>query len=56
MTPTAPNQYIRIPHIGRGPLVNVTGYHNPVDDFEKPRGNGMYWNWLSITAHLVLRE
>jgi len=40
-----PNQYIRIPHIGRGPLVNVTGYRDPVDDLENPHGE---WNLLEL--------
>ena len=43
----APNQYIRIPHIGRGPLVNVTGYRDPVDDLEKPHGE---WNLLELVV------
>jgi len=40
-----PNQYTRIPHIGRGPLNNVTGYRDPVDDLEKPHGK---WNVLEL--------
>jgi Domain of Unknown Function (DUF1080) len=36
-----PKQYIRIPHIGRGSLVNVTGYR----DLEKPHGE---WNVLEL--------
>jgi hypothetical protein len=44
-----PKQYIRIPHIGRGPLVNETGYRDPVDDLEKPHGE---WNVLElVVAH-----
>ena len=44
-----PKEYVRIPHIGRGPLVNVTGYRDPVDDLEKPHGE---WNILElIVAH-----
>ncbi len=42
-----PNQYIRIPHVGRGPLVNVTGYRDPVDDLEKPHGK---WNVLELVV------
>jgi hypothetical protein len=42
-----PKQYIRIPHIGRGPLVNVTGYRDPVNDLEKPRGE---WNVLELVV------
>jgi Domain of Unknown Function (DUF1080) len=42
-----PNQYIRIPHIGRGPLVNVTGYRDPVDDLEKSHGQ---WNVLELVV------
>jgi len=38
-------QYTRIPHIGRGPLVNVTGYRDPVDDLENPHGE---WNTLEL--------
>jgi hypothetical protein len=42
-----PSQYIRIPHIGRGPLNNVTGYRDPVDDLEKPHGQ---WNVLELVV------
>jgi hypothetical protein len=42
-----PNQYTRIAHIGRGPLVNVTGYRDPVDDLEKPHGE---WNLLELVV------
>ncbi len=42
-----PKQYIRIAHIGRGPLVNVTGYRDPVDDLEKPHGE---WNLLELVV------
>lgn len=42
-----PRQYIRIPHIGRGPLVNVTGYRDPVDDLENPHGE---WNLLELVV------
>jgi hypothetical protein len=42
-----PKQYIRIPHIGRGPLVNVTGYRDPVNDLEKPHGE---WNLLELVV------
>jgi hypothetical protein len=37
--------YIRIPHIGRGPLVNVTGHRDPANDLEKPHGQ---WNVLEL--------
>jgi hypothetical protein len=44
-----PKQYVRIPHIGRGPLVNATGYRDPIDDLEKPHGE---WNTLElVVAH-----
>jgi hypothetical protein len=43
----SPSQYTRIPHIGRGPLVNVTGYRDPVDDLEKPHGE---WNVLELVV------
>lgn len=42
-----PKQYIRIPHIGRGPLVNVTGYRDSVDDLENPHGE---WNVLELVV------
>jgi Domain of Unknown Function (DUF1080) len=42
-----PKQYIRIPHIGRGPLVNATGYRDPVNDLEKPHGE---WNLLELVV------
>jgi hypothetical protein len=42
-----PKQYIRIPHIGRGPLVNVTEYRDPVGDLEKPHGT---WNLLELVV------
>jgi Domain of Unknown Function (DUF1080) len=42
-----PNQYIRIAHIGRGPLVNVTGHRDPVNDLEKPHGD---WNVLELVV------
>ncbi|AXC16151.1 hypothetical protein ACPOL_6947 (plasmid) [Acidisarcina polymorpha] len=45
----SPTQYIRIAHIGRGPLVNVTGDRDPVNDLEKPHGE---WNVLElVVAH-----
>ncbi len=46
-TLSGPGAYIRIPHIGRGPLVNVTGYRDPVDDLEKPHGQ---WNVLELVV------
>jgi hypothetical protein len=42
-----PKQYIRIAHIGRGPLVNVTGYRDAVNDLEKPHGE---WNVLELVV------
>jgi hypothetical protein len=42
-----PSQYTRIPHIGRGPLVNVTGFRDPVDDLENPHGE---WNLLELVV------
>ena len=42
---SGPGAYIRIPHIGRGPLVNVTGHRDPVNDLEKPHGQ---WNVLEL--------
>jgi hypothetical protein len=42
-----PHQYTRIAHIGRGPLVNVTGYRDPVDDLEKLHGE---WNLLELVV------
>jgi Domain of Unknown Function (DUF1080) len=46
-TEPGPKQYIRIPHIGRGPLVNVTGDRDPVNDLEKPHGE---WNVLELVV------
>lgn len=46
-TESGSGSYIRIPHIGRGPLVNVTGYRDPVDDLEKPHGQ---WNVLELVV------
>ena len=44
-----PKQYIRIAHIGRGPLVNKPGQRDPVNDLEKPHGE---WNVLElVSAH-----
>lgn len=42
-----PHQYTRIAHIGRGPLVNETGFRDPVNDLEKPRGE---WNLLELVV------
>jgi len=39
--------YIRIPHIGRGQLVNVTGYRDPINELEKPHGQ---WNVLELVV------
>jgi hypothetical protein len=44
-----PKEYLRIAHIGRGPLVNVPGHRDPVNDLEKPHGE---WNVLElVSAH-----
>lgn len=40
-------QYIRIAHVGRGPLVNETGYRDPVNDLEKRHGE---WNQLELVV------
>ena len=52
-----PNQYIRIPHIGRGPLKNVAGYRDPVGDLERPHGK---WNCVGAGCRsrpdLLFRE
>ena len=45
---SGPGSYLRIAHIGRGPLVNVTGYRDPVDDLEKPHGQ---WNVLELVVN-----
>lgn len=42
-----PQQYIRIAHDGRGPLTNVTGDRDPVNDLEKPHGE---WNLLELVV------
>ena len=44
---SGPGAYIRMPHIGRGPLADVTGYRDPVDDLEKPHGQ---WNVLELVV------
>jgi 3-keto-disaccharide hydrolase len=46
-TSSGPGAYIRIPHIGRGPLVNVTGHRDPVNDLERPHGK---WNVLELVV------
>ena len=46
-TSSGPGAYIRIPHTGRGPLVNVTGHRDPVNDLEKPHGQ---WNVLELVV------
>jgi hypothetical protein len=46
-TTSGPGAYIRIPHIGRGQLVNVTGYRDPVNDLERPHGK---WNLLELVV------
>ena len=45
---SGPGAYIRIPHIGRGPLVNVTGHRDPVNDLERPHGK---WNVLELVVN-----
>lgn len=42
-----PKQYIRIPHFGRGPFVNVAGHRDSVNDLEKPHGE---WNVLELVV------
>jgi hypothetical protein len=44
---SGPGAYIRIPHIGRGPLANVTGYRDPVGDLERPHRQ---WNVLELVV------
>ena len=44
---SGPGSYIRIPHIGRGPLVNVTGHRDPVNDLERLHGK---WNVLELVV------
>lgn len=44
---SGPGAYIRIPHIGRGQLVNVTGYRDPANELEKPHGQ---WNVLELVV------
>jgi len=46
-TASGPGAYIRIPHVGRGPLVNVTGHRDPVNDLERPHGK---WNVLELAV------
>ncbi len=46
-TSSGPGAYIRIPHIGRGPLVNVTGHRDPVNDLERLHGK---WNVLELVV------
>jgi len=46
-TSSGPGAYIRIPHTGRGPLVNVTGHRDPVNDLERPHGK---WNVLELVV------
>lgn len=44
-----PKEYIRIAHIGRGPLINEPGHRDPVNDLEKHHGE---WNVLElVSAH-----
>ena len=40
--------YLRIAHIGRGPLVNVTGHRDPVNDLEKRHGQ---WTVLELVVN-----
>ena len=44
---SGPGAYIRIPHIGRGSLVNVAGYRDPANELEKPHGQ---WNVLELVV------
>jgi hypothetical protein len=44
---SGPGAYIRIPHIGRGPLVNVTGHRDPENDLERHHGK---WNVLELVV------
>ena len=44
---SGPNQYVRIPRIGRGPLQNVTGFRQPVGEVENAQGE---WNVLELVA------
>ena len=46
-TSSGPGAYIRIAHTGRGPLVNVAGYRDPVGELEKPHGQ---WNVLELVV------
>lgn len=46
-TSSGTDSYLRIAHIGRGPLVNVAGYRDPVADLEKPHGQ---WNVLELVV------
>ncbi len=42
-----PDQYVRLPRIGRGPLQNVTGFRQPVGEVENAQGE---WNVLELVA------
>ena len=44
---SGPGSYLRIPHIGRGPLNNVTGYRDPANELERPHGQ---WNVLELVV------
>ena len=46
-TSSGTGAYIRIPHIGRGPLVNVTGHRDPVNDLERLHEK---WNVLELVV------
>jgi Domain of Unknown Function (DUF1080) len=42
-----PDQYVRLPRIGRGPLQNITGFRQPVGEIENAQGE---WNVLELVA------
>ena len=44
---SGPGSYLRIPHSGRGPLNNVTGYRDPANELERPHGQ---WNVLELVV------
>jgi hypothetical protein len=44
---SGPDQYIRLPRIGRGPLQNVTGFRQPAGEVENAQGE---WNVLELVA------
>ena len=42
-----PGSALKIDRIGKGPLKNVTGFRDPVNEFEKPHGE---WNVLELVT------